>query len=476
MTSPHDIWTNPLATRYASPEMARVFSDRFRIGMWRRLWLELARAQKRLGLKITDKQLREMERHLDEIDFDAAGRIERELRHDVMSHIRVFAEQCPSAGPIIHLGATSQFVNDNAELVQMREGLKLVRLGLAGTLDALSHFARKHKGLPTLGFTHYQPAQLTTVGKRAALWANDLAMDLDDISRLVDWLPLRGAKGTTGTQASFLKLFDGDAGKVRKLDAAIARAFGFKRTVPIGGQTYSRKIDSTILDALSGVAQSASKFAHDMRLLANLGEMEEPFEAKQVGSSAMAYKRNPMRSERICALARFAIVDALNPAITAATQWFERTLDDSANRRLAIAQSFLAVDGILRIYRNVAEGLVVNEKVIRKHVDEQIEFMATENLMMEATARGGDRQALHEVIRQASHEVMRIRKDGGEASLFDRLREREEFAGIDFKSLADPARYVGLAPEQTAEFLKTEITPRLRPLRKELSGKSELNV
>lgn len=383
-----NIYETPLASRYASPEMLHLFSPDKKFSTWRRLWVALARGEMELGLPVTAEQVAELEAHVDDIDLAAAARWEKELRHDVMAHIHAYGDQCPGAMPIIHLGATSCYVGDNTDIILMREGLCLIRDKLVKVLGYLADFADRYKALPTLGFTHFQPAQLVTVGKRAALWMNDLLLDLDEVEHRISRMALLGSKGTTGTQASFLELFDGDHEKVKALEAKIAAEMGFDRVVPVSGQTYSRKTDAAVLATLSGIAQSASKFATDLRLLCHLKEVEEPFEAKQIGSSAMPYKRNPMRCERICGLARYVMADAMNPAITAATQWFERTLDDSANKRVSIPEAFLAVDAILNLYANVAAGLVVHEKVIARHVAEELPFMATENIMMDAVKKG----------------------------------------------------------------------------------------
>ena len=395
-------YESPLSSRYASDEMLHLFSADKKFSTWRRLWVALARGEMELGLPVTAEQVAELEAHLDDINYEAAARWEKKLRHDVMAHIHAYGELCPKAMPIIHLGATSCYVGDNTDIILMREGLCLIRDKLVRVLSVLSDFSDKYKSLPTLGFTHFQPAQLVTVGKRATLWLNELLLDLDEVEYRIDRLQLRGVKGTTGTQASFLELFEGDHKKVLELEEKIAKEMGFTSTVPVCGQTYSRKVDAAVLATLSGIAQSASKFATDLRLLCHLKEIEEPFEKNQIGSSAMPYKRNPMRSERICSLARYVMVDALNPAITASNQWFERTLDDSANKRISVPEAFLSVDAILNIYENVVSGLVVHEKVIEKHILEELPFMASENIMMDAVKRGGDRQALHERIRVLS--------------------------------------------------------------------------
>ena len=457
-------YESPLSSRYASDEMQYIFSPDKKFTTWHRLWIALARAEMELGLPITQEQIDEMEAHADEVDYELAAQKERELRHDVMAHIHAYGAHCPKAMPIIHLGATSCYVGDNTDIILMREGLYLVRDKLVQVLDRLAAFARKYRSLPTLGFTHFQPAQLVTVGKRATLWMNELLMDLQEVEYRIDSLKLLGSKGTTGTQASFLELFEGDHAKVKALEDKIAAEMGFDGVVPVSGQTYSRKVDAAVLSTLSGIAQSASKFATDMRLLCHLKEVEEPFEAHQIGSSAMPYKRNPMRCERICALARYVISDAMNPAITSATQWFERTLDDSANKRLSVPEAFLAVDAILNIYTNVASGLVVHEKVIEKHVMEELPFMASENIMMDAVKQGGNRQELHERIRVHSLEAGRNVKDRGlPNNLIDLIADDPMF-GMSREALTahmEPSRYIGRCPEQVDEFLEECIQPVL---------------
>ena len=457
-------YQSPLSSRYASDEMQRLFSAQFKFSTWRRLWLMLAESEKELGLNITDEQLDEMRAHLDDIDFEAAAKHEKRLRHDVMAHVHTFGEVCPKAMPIIHLGATSCYVGDNTDIIIMREALKLVRDKLVSVVRVLADFAQQYKDLPTLGFTHFQPAQPTTVGKRAALWLNDLLLDLQELEFVQSTLLPRGVKGTTGTQASFLELFDGDYQKVKELDRLVARKMGFERSVPVSGQTYSRKTDSRVVNLLAQIAQSAHKFSNDIRLLAHLKEVEEPFEKTQIGSSAMAYKRNPMRSERIASLARYLIVDAQNPAVTAATQWFERTLDDSANKRISVAEAFLACDAVLSLYLNVASGLVVYPKVIEKHLRAELPFMATENIMMDAVKRGGDRQELHERIRQHSMEAGRVVKmEGGENDLLDRIAADPAF-GVTREELEkhmNPADFVGCAPMQVENFLHEQVQPVL---------------
>ncbi|MDO4824852.1 MAG: adenylosuccinate lyase, partial [Bacillota bacterium] len=417
-----DTYESPLASRYASREMLYIFSPDKKFTTWRRLWIALARAEMELGLPITQGQIDEMEREKDHINYDLAQQKEKELRHDVMAHIHAYGALCPSAMPIIHLGATSCYVGDNTDIILMREGMALLRDKLVRILAALGKFADQYKALPTLGYTHYQAAQMVTVGKRATLWMNELLMDLEELEYRMDHLKMLGCKGTTGTQASFLELFGGDESKVRQLDQKIAAEMGFDQVQPVSGQTYTRKVDSAILATLSGIAQSAHKFATDLRLLCHMKEIEEPFEKHQVGSSAMPYKRNPMRSERICALARYVIADAMNPAMTSSLQWFERTLDDSANKRIAVSEAFLAVDAILNLYENVASNLVVHEKVIEKHIMEELPFMATENILMDAVKRGGDRQALHERIRTHSLAAgSRVKDEGKDNDLLERI-------------------------------------------------------
>jgi adenylosuccinate lyase len=464
---PH-VYDNPLVTRYASREMAQLWGPQRKFSTWRRLWLALAEAQQELGMpgndgvtpRIRPEQLQELRAHLDDIDFQNAEEYERRFRHDVMAHIHTYGDACPKARDIIHLGATSCYVTDNTDLLLMREGLRMVRDRLVGVIDSLARFAETHRALATLGFTHFQPAQLTTVGKRACLWCYDFVLDLHEIEHRLDQLAFRGAKGTTGTQASFLTLFHGDHEKVRQLDQLVARKMGFERVYPVTGQTYSRKVDSQVLDALSGIGQSAHKFGTDLRLLAHRREVEEPFEAEQVGSSAMAYKRNPMRAERMCGLARFVMALSVSAAETAATQWLERTLDDSVNRRLTLPQAFLGADGVLRLAGNIADGLVVNRDVIEQGVARELPFMATENILMEAVARGGDRQALHERIRHHSLAVAASQKKGeARNDLMDRFAADPAFAGIDFKKIMDPKAFIGRAPEQVDEFLADVIAP-----------------
>lgn len=476
----HDRYDNPLVTRYASLAMAELWGPQRKFSTWRRLWVALAEAQHQLGLpadaasavnqkkakkpkeksRIRRAQLDELRAHIDDIDFGAARAYERQLRHDVMAHIHAYGDACPGARDIIHLGATSCYVTDNTDLLLMREGLEMLRAQLVAVIHALALFAERWRDLACLGFTHFQPAQLTTVGKRACLWCHDFVLDLDEIDHRLATLRFRGAKGTTGTQASFLALFKGDHAKVRQLDELVARKMGFERAYPVTGQTYSRKIDSQILDVLSGLAQSAHKFGTDLRLLAHRQEIEEPFEEEQVGSSAMAYKRNPMRAERLCGLARFVSALPVSAAQTAATQWLERTLDDSVNRRLILPQAFLGADSVLRLALNLAQGLVVRPDVIRRQVREALPFMATENLLMAAVAQGGDRQTVHECIRRHSHAVANEMKEkGGTNDLIDRLQADPVFAGVDFAPVLNEANFVGRAPQQVDEFLADVIQP-----------------
>jgi adenylosuccinate lyase len=463
MNSP-DVYENPLATRYASSDMKYVFSNRKKFSTWRKLWCELAKAQKALGLPITDSQIGEMASHIDDLNLDVANEYEKRFRHDVMAHIHAFGEQCPAAKPIIHLGATSAFVGDNTDLIQMRDALGIIRCELVNVIRNLRDFALEYRDLPTLGLTHFQPAQLTTVGKRACLWLQDLVIDYHDLRYVLSTLKFRGVKGTTGTQASFLSLFDGDHEKVRKLDAMVSEAFGFTSAFIITGQTYTRKIDARIASILSGICQSLAKMSNDLRLLAHLREIEEPFESAQVGSSAMPYKRNPMRSERIASLARFVMSLESSPAFTEAAQWFERTLDDSANKRLSIPQMFLGTDAILRIAINVTSGLVVYPAVIRKRIDEELPFIATENILMEAVKRGGDRQVLHEEIRKLAQEAgRRIKTEGAPNELLAMIAHSPAFDldEKDLSALMDPVLYIGRAPEQVDDFISGEVEPLL---------------
>ncbi len=446
--------------------MKYLFSPDKKFRTWRKLWIALAESEMELGLPITQEQIDEMKAHADDINYEVAEAREKVVRHDVMSHVYAFGQQCPKAEPIIHLGATSCYVGDNTDLILMNEALALIEKKIVSVLRVLAKFAAQYKDLPTLAFTHFQPAQPTTVGKRATLWMQDLLLDLEDVQYQLSKARLLGSKGTTGTQASFLELFDGDHEKVRALDRKIAEKMGYKSVYPVSGQTYSRKVDSQFLNVLSGIAQSAAKFSNDIRLLQHLKEVEEPFEKTQIGSSAMAYKRNPMRSERIASLARYVIADAQNPAMTASTQWFERTLDDSANKRISVPEAFLAVDGILNLYRNVADGLVVYPKVIAQHLNRELPFMATENILMDAVKRGGDRQALHERIRVHSMAAARVvKEEGGENDLLSRIAADPAF-GVSMETLQEvvhPQRYVGRAPQQVTEFLQETLAPILEP-------------
>lgn len=472
-------YTSPLSERYPSKEMKYLFSPEMKFRTWRRLWIALAEAEQELGLDITGEQLEELRAHKDDINFEAAKEREKEVRHDVMSHVYAYGLQCPKAKGIIHLGATSCYVGDNTDLIIMTEGLKLIRRKIINVLSALSEFADKYKNLPTLAYTHFQPAQPTTVGKRACLWMNELVLDLEDIDHVLGTMKLLGSKGTTGTQASFLELFAGDHEKCKKLDQLIADKMGFVSCYPVSGQTYSRKVDSRVLSVLSGVAQSAHKFSNDIRLLQNLKEIEEPFEKHQIGSSAMAYKRNPMRSERMASLANYVMSTAMNPAITASTQWFERTLDDSANKRISVSEAFLAADSILELYLNVASGLVVYPKVINAHLMAELPFMATENIMMDAVKAGGDRQELHEKIRTHSMAAGKIVKEEGKANdLLDRIAADPAFniSKEALQKVMKPENYVGRAAEQTEEFLNGVIKPILAENKEALGMHAEINV
>ncbi len=460
----HDSYISPLSTRYASSEMQHIFSENFKFRTWRRLWIALAKAEKALGLDITEAQIQELEAHKDDINYSVAEERERLVRHDVMSHVYAYGQQCPNAAGIIHLGATSCYVGDNTDVVVLREASRLVLKKCAQVVKNLSHFAQQYKAMPCLGYTHLQPAQLTTVGKRATLWIYELIQDMENLSYQLENLKLLGSKGTTGTQASFMELFEGDEEKILEMERLIAADMGFSGVVPVSGQTYSRKVDAYFLGALSGIAQSAMKFANDMRILQSFEEMEEPFEKNQIGSSAMPYKRNPMRSERICALARYVICDSLNPGLTAGTQWFERTLDDSANKRIAVAEAFLAVDAILNIYINVSSGLVVNPKVVERRVMEKLPFMATENIMMESVKRGGNRQELHEALRVHSHAAAaKVKLEGGSNDLIDRIAEDETFPMTKEEILQqlDPSAYTGRSASQVTQFLADVVAPIL---------------
>jgi adenylosuccinate lyase len=456
----HDHYENPLTGRYASREMSALWSEQRKFSTWRRLWVALAEAERELGLPITDEQIVELAREVDNIDFSAARAYEKKLRHDVMAHVHAYGDVCPTARPIIHLGATSCYVTDNTDLILIREGLEMTARRLAAVIDALGRFAAEYRSLPCLGFTHLQPAQPTTVGKRACLWAYDLALDLAEIEHRLSTLRARSVKGTTGTQASFLALFDGDHAKVRRLEQLVAQKLGFAQSFAVTGQTYTRKVDAQVVDCLSGISQSAHKLATDLRLLASRKEVEEPFEADQIGSSAMAYKRNPMRSERVCALGRFVISLQSSAANTVAVQWMERTLDDSANRRLVIPQAFLATDAILMLLQNITAGLVVYPQVIAKNLREELPFMATENLLMAAVQAGGDRQELHETIRRHSQDAARaVKQEGRDNDLLARLAADPSFRKVDVLGTLEPSQFVGRAPEQVDEFLAEIVDP-----------------
>ncbi len=459
-----DTYETPLNSRYASVEMQYIFSPDFKFRTWRKLWIALAESEMELGLNITREQVDELKANADDINYDVAAEREKLVRHDVMSHVFAYGEQCPQAKPIIHLGATSCYVGDNTDVITMAEGMKLIRKKLVNLIDSLSKFSLEYKDMPCLAFTHFQPAQPTTVGKRATLWIMDLLLDLSALEFQIGQMRLLGSKGTTGTQASFMELFDGDHKKVKELDRKIAKKMGFASCYPVSGQTYSRKLDSQVLFTLSNIAQSAAKFSNDLRLLQHLKEVEEPFEKNQIGSSAMAYKRNPMRSERIASLARYVITDTLNPCITAAAQWFERTLDDSANKRISVAEAFLATDAILELYFNVSNGLVVYPKMIEKHLREELPFMATENIMMSAVKRGGDRQELHEKIRVHSMAAGKVvKEEGGKNDLLERIAGDSAFGMSlpELEELMQPSLFVGRAPEQTLEFIEEDVKPVL---------------
>ena len=475
-----DTYESPLSSRYASKEMKYIFSPDKKFKTWRRLWIALAESEMELGLPITQEQINELKAHADDINYDVAQEREKLVRHDVMSHVYAYGVQCPKAKGIIHLGATSCYVGDNTDVIIMTEGLKLIRNKLVAVIRNLAKFADEYKALPTLAFTHFQPAQPTTVGKRAALWIQDLLMDLEDVEYQLSKAKLLGSKGTTGTQASFLELFEGDHEKCKQLDKKIARKMGFQSCFPVSGQTYSRKLDSQFLNVLAGIAQSASKFSNDIRLLQHLKEVEEPFEKNQIGSSAMAYKRNPMRSERIGSLSRYVMSDVLNGYFTAATQWFERTLDDSANKRLSVPEAFLAVDGILSLYANVADGLVVYPKVIEQRLRKELPFMATENIMMDAVKnRGADRQLLHEKIRVHSMAASKvIKEEGGENDLLERIADDEAFGVTleELENILQPEKYTGRAKEQTEDFLNETVKPVLERYKEIVFEKPEINV
>lgn len=473
------VYQNPLITRYASKAMSENFSDEKRFKLWRKLWIALAESEMELGLNITKSQIEEMKKFAEDINFGQAEKYEREVRHDVMAHVHAFGDQAKSAMPIIHLGATSCFVDCNSELIILWDALEIIKAKLVNVIDKLSKFAVKYKDTPTLGFTHLQPAQLTTVGKRATLWLQDLAMDYNNLVNLQNSFKLRGVKGTTGTQASFMELFNGDEKKVKELEKKVVEKLGFKKVYGVTGQTYPRKFDYNVLCVLSQIAQSAYKFSNDIRLLQNMKEIEEPFEKSQIGSSAMAYKRNPMRSERMGSLARFVISLPMNCAITAGTQWFERTLDDSANRRIVNAQAFLALDGILNIYMNVSENLVVYEKVIAKHIAAELPFMATENIMMECVKAGGNRQELHERIRVLSMQAGKnVKENGGDNNLIELIKNDKTFTAVHGKldSILDANNFIGRAPSQTVEFIENEIKPILNENTAVLGQKGDVKI
>ncbi len=474
-----DIYESPLNSRYSSAEMKYIFSPDFKFRTWRKLWIALAESEQELGLNITDEQIEELKEYKDDVNYEVAAKHEKLVRHDVMAHVHAYGEQCPKAKPIIHLGATSCYVGDNTDIITMTQGLTLVQKKLVNLLDRLSEFAIEYKDLPCLGFTHFQPAQPTTVGKRASLWLQDLLLDFSAVEYQLSCMKLLGSKGTTGTQASFVELFDGDEEKIKQLDKKIANKMGFTDCFAVSGQTYPRKLDYQVLATLSGIAQSASKFSNDLRLLQHLKEVEEPFEKNQIGSSAMAYKRNPMRSERITSLSRYVIANAQNPAMTASTQWFERTLDDSANKRISVAESFLAIDAVLELYINVVTGLVVYPKIIEKRLMSELPFMATENIMMTAVKKGGDRQELHEKIRVHSMEAGKVVKEqGGENDLLERIAADDSFGMTldELKAVMKPSNFVGRAPMQTKEFVEEQIKPILEKYDHLLGIDIEINV
>lgn len=475
----NDRYVSPLSERYASKEMQYIFSPDMKFRTWRKLWIALAETEKELGLNITDEQIEELKAHAEEINYDVAKAREKEVRHDVMSHVYAYGVQCPNAKGIIHLGATSCYVGDNTDMIVMKEALKLVRVKLVNVISELAAFADQYKALPTLAFTHFQPAQPTTVGKRATLWMQEFMMDLEDLEYVMESLKLLGSKGTTGTQASFLELFDGDHETIDKIDPMIAEKMGFESCYPVSGQTYSRKVDTRVINVLAGIAATAHKFSNDIRLLQHLKEVEEPFEKSQIGSSAMAYKRNPMRSERIASLSRYVMIDALNPAVTSATQWFERTLDDSANKRLSVPEGFLAIDGILDLCLNVVDGLVVYPKVIEKRLRSELPFMATENIMMDAVKAGGDRQELHERIRELSMEAGKnVKEKGLDNNLLELIAADPAFnmTEEELQKTMDPSKYTGRAKEQVDAFLKDVVAPLLEKNKEYLGVKAEINV
>ncbi|HSQ87927.1 adenylosuccinate lyase [Romboutsia sp.] len=479
MDNKYTTYTNPLTDRYCSKDMSYIFSPQFKFSTWRKLWIALAEGEKELGINITDEQIAELKANIENINFDEARKIEKEVRHDVMSHVKAYGLQCDKAKGIIHLGATSAYVGDNTDVIQMNEALKLIRIKLVNLINNLKEFALKYKDMPTLGFTHFQAAQLTTVGKRATLWAQDLILDLEDINYRIDNMKLRGVKGTTGTQASFLSLFEGDHDKIKELDKLVCEKMGYKSSYAVSGQTYTRKLDYQVISILSGIAQSMHKMTNDIRLLQSLKEIEEPFEKNQIGSSAMAYKRNPMRSERIASLSKYIISESLSPALVQATQWLERSLDDSANKRLSIPQAFMAADAIIEIGMNVTDGLVVYESMINKHINEELPFMATETILMEAVKRGGDRQELHEIIREYSMKAAyRVKQEGKDNNLMELIMNDESFkmSKEEMLSIMDPKNFVGRAPEQVVEFINETLEPAIKDFKESIGLKVDLHV
>ena len=479
MENKYVTYSNPLTDRYCSKEMSYIFSPQFKFSTWRRLWVALAESEKELGINITDEQIEELKANIDNINFEEAKKIEKEVRHDVMSHVKAYGLQCDKAKGIIHLGATSAYVGDNTDVVQMDEALKLIRIKLVNLINNLKEFSLKYKDIPTLGFTHFQAAQLTTVGKRACLWNQDLIIDLEDLNFRIDNMKLRGVKGTTGTQASFLSLFDGDSDKVKELDKLVCSKMGYASSYAVSGQTYTRKLDYQVISILSGIAQSMHKMTNDIRLLQSMKEIEEPFGKNQIGSSAMAYKRNPMRSERIASLSKFIIAEATSPALVQATQWLERSLDDSANKRLSIPQAFMAADAILEIGINVTDGIVVYENMINKHVNEELPFMATENILMEAVKRGGDRQELHEIIREYSMQAAyRVKHEGKDNNLIELIINDSSFkmSKEEILSIMDPINFVGRAPEQVIEFVEEVVKPSIKEYKDVIGIDVDLHV
>ncbi|MGX4599254.1 adenylosuccinate lyase [Faecalimicrobium sp. JNUCC 81] len=475
----YNTYTNPLTDRYCSKDMSYIFSPQFKFSTWRKLWVALAEGEKELGINITDEQIAELKANIENINFDEARKIEKEVRHDVMSHVKAYGMQCENAKGIIHLGATSAYVGDNTDVIQMNEALKLIRVKLVNLINNLKEFALKYKDMPTLGFTHFQAAQLTTVGKRATLWAQDLIIDLEDLNYRIDNMKLRGVKGTTGTQASFVSLFEGDTDKIKELDRLVCEKMGYKSSYAVSGQTYTRKLDYQVISVLSGIAQSMHKMTNDIRLLQSLKELEEPFEKNQIGSSAMAYKRNPMRSERIASLSKYIISESLSPALVQATQWLERSLDDSANKRLAIPQAFMAADAIIEIGMNVTDGLVVYESMINKHINEELPFMATETILMEAVKRGGDRQELHEIIREYSMKAAyRVKHEGLDNNLMELIMNDDSFkmSKEEMLSIMDPKNFVGRAPEQVVEFVNETLEPAIESYKEDIGLKIDLHV